>query len=191
MKFTLGFSLLAAGLVAAQNITVEVGKDQALTFSPNVIVADIGQVVEFKFMRGSHSVTQATFNDPCTQAWIDAEGVPGLDSGYQDVEATKAVSIVAVTITSKKPLWLFCNRKHCNAGMVMVINPPEDGSKTIEQFTEKAKTAVVPGYGVFANLTNSTTTAPAEDDSSAMSPAFAALPAMVGAAALFASSLLL
>lgn len=34
----------------------------------------------------------------------------------------------------------------------MVINQPADGSKTIQQFTANAATAVKPGYGTFANF---------------------------------------
>jgi plastocyanin len=157
MKFASALALFAAAAlpsVFADNITVTVGQGGP-TFTPSTVMAKVGDTILFKFVGGDHSVTQAPFAKPCTQAWLDDTKVPGLDTGFVPANGTEN-PVVQVRIDSTQPLWLFCQQaKHCNNGMVMVINPPADGSKTLEQFKANAATAPIPGYGTFANFSAS------------------------------------
>lgn len=159
MKFTSALVLFAAAAlpsVSAKNITVTVGQGGP-TFNPSTVPAAVGDIILFQFAAGNHTVTQAPFAKPCTQAWLDDDKAPGLDTGFIPVTGTNGTTpIVQVRIDSDKPIWLFCQQaKHCNTGMVMVVNPPADGSKTLEQFRASAATAPIPGYGTFANFSAS------------------------------------
>ncbi len=47
-------------------------------------------------------------------------------SGYMDVAAsadTGMIPVYTVEVANDKPLWVYCSQgKHCQAGMVMVVN---------------------------------------------------------------------
>ena len=47
--------------------TVAVGKD-GFVFTPNTIVAKVGEEITFQFFPKNHSVVQADFNNPCNPA---------------------------------------------------------------------------------------------------------------------------
>jgi len=156
MKFTSALALFATAVfpsVFADNHTVLVGQG-GTTYTPSTVTANVGDFVLFKFVAGDHSVTQSTFATPCTQVWLDDEGHPGVDSGF--VPVASSTPIVELRVNDTLPMWLFCQQaKHCNNGMVMVINPPADGSKTLDQFKTNAATAPIPGYGQFTNFSAS------------------------------------
>lgn len=59
--------LTAVGLAAATTIPVSVGKN-GLTFEPNVIHAQEGDVIEFRFWPRNHSVVAGNFNEACRPA---------------------------------------------------------------------------------------------------------------------------
>lgn len=156
MKFTSALVLFAAAALpsaSAKNITVSVGQG-GTTFTPDTVAAAVGDIILFQFVAGNHTVTQAPFAKPCTQAWLDDDKAPGLDTGFvPGAGANGTTPIVQVRIDTDKPIWLFCQQgKHCNTGMVMVVNPPADGSKTLAQFKSNAASAPIPGYGTFANF---------------------------------------
>jgi len=157
MKFASALALFAIAAlpsVLAENITVTVGQG-GNTFTPSNVTAKVGDLVLFRFVAGNHSVTQAPFAQPCTQAWLDDTKAPGIDTGFVPANSTEN-PVVQVRIDSTQPIWLFCQQaKHCNSGMVMVINPPADGSKTLEKYKTNAATAPIPGYGKFANFSAS------------------------------------
>jgi len=157
MKFASALALFAAAAlpsVLAENITVTVGQGGTI-FTPSTVAAKVGDVILFKFVAGNHSVTQAPFAHPCIQAWLDDDKTPGIDTGFVASNGSNT-PVVQVRIDSTLPTWLFCQQgKHCNSGMVMVINPPADGSKTLDQFKANAATAPIPGYGTFANFSAS------------------------------------
>jgi plastocyanin len=196
MKFTSAVAFFAAAAfpsVFADNFTVLVGQGGA-NYSPSTVTAKLGDFVLFKFVGGNHSVTQAPFAQPCTQAWLDDEKVAGADTGFLPPKGNDT-PIVELHINDTKPMWLFCQQaKHCNNGMVMVINPPADGSKTLEQFKNNAASAPIPGYGHFANFSasaaasNSTTNSPNKPGSAHSAKV---LSSGLAAAALLVSGLML
>ncbi|KAJ7055973.1 hypothetical protein C8F01DRAFT_1029509, partial [Mycena amicta] len=152
MRFTYVTALFAAAaLVSAQNqkIQFQVGGTAAtpggfLQFSPNTITAANGSVVTFVFsgIPGNHSVTQSTFDAPCTSF----KG--GFDSGWVAILAnTTTLPTWDLTITNDQiPIWFFCKAPlpapHCNAGMVGVINV-KPGANSIGAFAQKAQTAAL------------------------------------------------
>ncbi|KAJ7745591.1 hypothetical protein DFH07DRAFT_15795 [Mycena maculata] len=108
---------------------VDVGGDptgpSGLTFSPNTINATSGSTITFRFSGspGNHSVTQSSYDDPCTP-------LPGgLDSGFQPVAAgtTSGFFQWSFVVEHEEPLWFFCRQSapidHCTAGMVFGLNP--------------------------------------------------------------------
>ncbi|KAL9710557.1 hypothetical protein Ac2012v2_006093 [Leucoagaricus gongylophorus] len=140
-------SLTCLGLAVAQSnstnvVTVQVGSTAdasggVFQFIPPSINAANGTIVNFQFsgMPGNHSVTQSTFNDPCTPV----NG--GFDSGWVFLPSAGLSPVPEwnLTITDdSRPIWFFCKQllpaPHCIAGMVGAINPPTSGNNTFENF---------------------------------------------------------
>lgn len=140
-------ALSVAGLVAAQDVTVQVGAlegstDFALVFSPSNVTATKGSVITFQYSGapGNHSVTQSSFDAPCTPL------ENGFDSGYvfRNPETQSAAPEWNLTITDDStPIWLYCKQlqpaAHCVAGMVFAINAPTSGDRTVEAFQSNAR----------------------------------------------------
>ena len=66
MRLTAVF-LAMARLATAATIPVSVGKN-GLTFEPNMIHAQQGDVIEFRFWPRNHSVVAGDFNEACRPA---------------------------------------------------------------------------------------------------------------------------
>ncbi|KAI0451806.1 hypothetical protein F5B21DRAFT_362565 [Xylaria acuta] len=116
------------GLASAQKVhVVSVSSaSKSLTFSPDNLKADVGDMIQFQFLAGNHSVVQSNFDNPCTPIQQHVTDTKGMFSGYMDVAASAATGMIPVysmEVTTDKPLWLYCSQgKHCQAGMVMVVN---------------------------------------------------------------------
>jgi plastocyanin len=99
----------------------------SLTFSPNKLVAQPGEFVQFQFHAGNHTVTQSTFDRPCEPIG-QTSNVTGFHSGYLPAAASAEMGMFptyTIQINNTGPLWLYCAQgKHCGNGMVMVINEP-------------------------------------------------------------------
>jgi len=135
MRFTAVSSafLGLAACVSAASITVKVGENGALTFTPSSVNATKGDVIAFQFLAGNHSVTQSTFDNPCTKS------ATGVDSGFQPVAAgSSQVPQYSFTVDNDTaPLWFYCHQgQHCKAGMVFAVNPTAD--KSFDAFKAKA-----------------------------------------------------
>jgi plastocyanin len=129
MRFTAISAFLGlAACVLADNITVQVAVDGALTFTPNTVTANQGDIVNFQFMTGNHTITQSTFSNPCTR--LTAPN-PGIDSGFLPVSANDTtIPQYSFTVdNATAPLWFYCKQgagAHCRAGMVFAVNPTTD-----------------------------------------------------------------
>jgi plastocyanin len=111
--FSAAQSSTASAVSAAETQRVTVGAT-GLTFSPDTLTADEGDVIEFVISSG-HSVTESNFDSPCQP--ISGAGI------FSGFPANNAV--FSVTVNSSDTLWLYCAAPgHCEAGMAMVINPP-------------------------------------------------------------------
>jgi len=106
-----------------------------LTFTPDNFTAPVGQVIEFLFYPKTHSVAQAAFATPCEPL---ANNTGFFSGGFTTASGTNA-DVFTITVNDTKPIWFYCGYPtHCEAGMVGVINPPADGSKTIDEFKAAA-----------------------------------------------------
>lgn len=128
MHFTTSTLLALAGMASAQTlhvVSVSGTGASALKFSPEKLTAAVGDMVQFQFRAGNHSVVQSSFDSPCAPI-AQSANTTGFFSGYQLVSASEAMGMIptyTVMVADKKPIWAYCSQaKHCQAGMVMVIN---------------------------------------------------------------------
>lgn len=101
-------------------------------FWPSSLKSEPGSMVQFQFWSGNHTVTQSSFDKPCTPleattgAGNGSAPTPGIDSGYQPVDESMpdgVVSTYTVWVNDTKPLWFYCAQgTHCQGGMAMAIN---------------------------------------------------------------------
>ncbi|EIM90455.1 uncharacterized protein STEHIDRAFT_145530 [Stereum hirsutum FP-91666 SS1] len=120
----------------AGQINVDVSPNAQFMFNPNNITAPNGTLVTFFFPSGSlaHSVTQSSFDQPCT--WLAAANGSsgGFDSGLQ----TSVQFTINIT-NDQEPIWFHCKQiDHCGLGMVGAINAPTSGSNTFQAFMSAA-----------------------------------------------------
>lgn len=59
---------------------VLVGDGGSLSFNPSNLSAQVGDTITFEFRAKNHTITQSTFNSPCSLLGASS-GVPGFDSG--------------------------------------------------------------------------------------------------------------
>ncbi|KAI9762779.1 MAG: hypothetical protein M4579_000131 [Chaenotheca gracillima] len=111
----------------------------AFVFSPADITAAKGDMVQFEFLSGNHSVVQSTYDQPCQPS------AKGIFSGFMAISSTSAKTVPAFTITvnDTNPIWFYCAQVgHCQAGMVGVINAPSSNkTQTLANFKTLAKDA--------------------------------------------------
>ncbi|KAJ6213713.1 hypothetical protein PSV09DRAFT_2396216 [Bipolaris maydis] len=117
---------------ASQIIPVVVGGPQD-TFVPNSITAAVGDIVQFQFSNGNHTVTQSTADTACTP--MDG----GIHSGHIPFEDGQTeVGTFNMPITSTEPMFLYCaTGPHCQLGQVMMINP--SNATQLAEYTKKSQ----------------------------------------------------
>lgn len=130
--------------------TVIVGGDAGLVYTPSEVIAAVGDVVHFVFMKNNHTVTQSTFDKPCNKKSADAP-----DSGFMTNTDNTIIPAPTFeyTVVSMDPTWWYCKQRtgtHCGKGMVFAINPTTE--KTFGVFRDVA---------IQLNGTVTTSTAPA------------------------------
>jgi len=117
-----------AGLASAQKVhIVNVGKGGALgtaAYSPDTITAAVGDMVQWQFAGGMHSVVQSNFDDPCVPIENINKSMAGFYSGTMQASgSTTDMATFSVMINSTAPMWIYCAvATHCQDGMGMVIN---------------------------------------------------------------------
>ncbi|KAI1438607.1 hypothetical protein GGR50DRAFT_691143 [Xylaria sp. CBS 124048] len=142
------------GLASAQTVhvvTVSSANGLANAYTPNNLVASVGDLVQFQFLDSNHSVTQSNFDNPCVPIAQEVTNETGIFSGFMPVQAGAAtIPTYTVQVTSTTPLWLYCAQVgHCQAGMVMVINEntAANATRSLDNFRSMAAqvpTSVVP-----------------------------------------------
>ncbi|KAG5797314.1 hypothetical protein H9Q69_003618 [Fusarium xylarioides] len=120
-------------------IPVVVGGAQD-TFVPNMIRAAAGDVIQFQFSNGNHTVTQSSGDSPCQPLQATQSGV--IHSGHIPFEAGQTtVGTFNVPLNNTEPIYLYCaTGPHCQIGQVMAINPPSE--ENLVQFSKKAAGAL-------------------------------------------------
>ncbi|KAL1899038.1 hypothetical protein Cpir12675_001594 [Ceratocystis pirilliformis] len=118
---------------SSQTRTVWIGGRSKV--SPATLRANVGDKIEFHFLSGLHSVVEANYFDPCQHNG-------GFASGYfSTIERDHQNSqTFVITIEDNSPIWYFDGAgTECMSGAVGVINPPNDGSRTLSGFKRAAK----------------------------------------------------
>ncbi|RNJ55853.1 hypothetical protein D7B24_007945 [Verticillium nonalfalfae] len=124
MKYWVAASLLCAG-VAAKTIEINVASIP-LSFLPDQIAADVGDVLEFHFYPQNHSVVAGEYGAPCSP--LD-DG--GFFSGFVPEE------VFTVLVNDTEPIFFYCSQgQHCAMGMVGVVNPTIN--QTLLVYTQSA-----------------------------------------------------
>ena len=67
--------------------TITVGNLNANVFSPNVVQANVGDIVSFQFYPANHSVAKSQYGYPCIPYEDVGPGRTGWFSGFQPVAA--------------------------------------------------------------------------------------------------------
>lgn len=137
MRFTSFFLVPVAALLAqAATIMVNVSENSSVTFNPTSVMANVNDVIAFKFLARNHTVTQSTFANPCSMMTTPKMGA---DSGFFPVAAgTTTFPMYNYTVTNASaPLWFYCRQTgHCQQGMVFAVNPT--AALTFQAFQAKA-----------------------------------------------------
>ncbi|KAI1136566.1 hypothetical protein F5Y05DRAFT_97235 [Hypoxylon sp. FL0543] len=145
MHFTTAALFALLGSVTAQKVhVVSVGTANGTKiFSPDNLQADVGDMIQFQFRGGNHSVAQSNFDNPCTPI-SQHTNQTGIFSGYQPVSASKAMGMIptyTIMVSAKTPLWFYCSQAtHCQSGMVMVVNEntAANSSRSLAAFKQLA-----------------------------------------------------
>jgi len=160
-------ALLSLALPVARSATIDVtvGGPGLLTYSPEFVTANVGDVVLFTFKQKNHTATQSTLATPCVKS--DA----GFDSGFMPVPDTNTAGpfpAAQFTVTDTKPVWVYCAQgTHCQSGMVFAINPTSP-----DQFTTFKNNAMgVTAASSTAAATSAAPTATASGTVTASAPA--------------------
>ncbi|KAI0205768.1 hypothetical protein F4808DRAFT_244051 [Astrocystis sublimbata] len=135
-------TLLAVASAQKVHVVSVSNQDNALKFYPENMKAEVGDMIQFQFLAGKHSVVQSNFDNPCVPIQKFDKTQKGMFSGYMDVAASASsgdIPIYTMEVKSDKPLWLYCSQgKHCQAGMVMVVNEntSANSSRSFDAFKE-------------------------------------------------------
>ncbi|KAK6208293.1 hypothetical protein LQW54_006916 [Pestalotiopsis sp. IQ-011] len=149
MQFsTLALSALL-GLASAQTVhvvSVSTAGNNSLIFTPDNVQAPAGDMVQFQFRAGNHSVAQSTFDAPCSPISAHTNQT-GAFSGFMPVAASSSTGMIptwTVMVANTNPMWFYCaTAKHCQAGMVMVINEntAANATRSLAEFKKLASAA--------------------------------------------------
>ncbi|RYP07879.1 hypothetical protein DL764_002245 [Monosporascus ibericus] len=149
MHYTTASFLAVLGLASAQRlhvVSVSGEGDWALKFSPDNIKVPVGDMIQFQFRAGNHSVVQSNFDNPCEPIKMHT-GAEGFYSGYQLVAASEEMDLIptyTVMVQDESPMWVYCSQgQHCQNGMVMVVNEntAANSSRSLEEYRNLAAEA--------------------------------------------------
>ncbi|PHH51893.1 Extracellular serine-rich protein [Ceratocystis fimbriata CBS 114723] len=87
--------------------------------------AKAGDILEFRFSQGTHSVTQASFEEPCK--YLEGGFASGLLVTYPNESQNEMA--FRVTVKDDDPIWFYKGGvRNCHThGHVGVVNPPDNG----------------------------------------------------------------
>ncbi|KUL87003.1 hypothetical protein ZTR_05661 [Talaromyces verruculosus] len=114
-------------------------KDGDIGFFPDILQAQLGDEVKFVFWPTNHSVAVSSFHQPCRPR---DGGSETFFTGFMPVENdTDTLPTFTINITdTSNAIWFYCGQaRHCQDGMVGVINIPSD--LTLDQYRALASAA--------------------------------------------------
>ncbi|KAI9889920.1 MAG: hypothetical protein M1814_004643 [Vezdaea aestivalis] len=158
-------SVTSSAALGSATRTVQVGVSTTLRYNPDSLSAAVGDTIVFEFNPLNHSVVQSNFANPCIPLAQSQSGAVGFNSGFMPVPANSSLATkktFSVRVVNTDPIWYYCAQvRHCQQGMVGVINPPANSSNNIAAFralAASATTAVAPSSvvsSVYATKTDS------------------------------------
>ncbi|KAJ7707322.1 hypothetical protein B0H17DRAFT_1174445 [Mycena rosella] len=125
-------------VIVAVDHPVTVGLNGGLTFTPDAVLADIGDTLTFAFVSKNHSVTTTNFSGAVCPPPAGGIGVNGWDSGFLSALGTVMPQFV-YTVVDTEPHFASCMQAagaHCRAGMNFALNPT--AAMTFAQFNANA-----------------------------------------------------
>ncbi|KAG8424059.1 hypothetical protein J3458_000893 [Metarhizium acridum] len=104
---------------------VVVGGPQDL-FVPNMIRAKVGDIVQFQFSNGNHTVTEGIEGSGCQP--LQKSDPQAIHSGHLPYQnGDKDVKTFNLVVNDLNPRLLYCaTGPHCQTGQVMAINPRDE-----------------------------------------------------------------
>ncbi|KIX00035.1 uncharacterized protein Z518_10962 [Rhinocladiella mackenziei CBS 650.93] len=123
-KFTIR-SNLSIHARANRLIPVVVGGVQDV-FVPNFVTAAVGDVIQFQFSAGNHTVTESTADAACQP--LQATVPEAIHSGHIPFETgSTMVGTFNMPVTTTDPVFIYCaTGPHCQEGQVMIVNPTSE-----------------------------------------------------------------
>jgi hypothetical protein len=116
-------------------------------------------------------VTQSPFTNPCEPINKIMPNVTGINSGPMPPE-NGMMKVFTIMINDTKPIWMYCaTADHCQKGMVMAINAPAEGERTLATYKAAAAKAAVKSSN---SSTNGSSTSDATGAAAAPTPTGAA-----------------
>ncbi|KAK6531044.1 hypothetical protein TWF281_007871 [Arthrobotrys megalospora] len=112
-------------------------------FKPSSLKAAIGDTIDFLFRPMNHSVVRGSFDKPCVPVEDTDSGTKPFFSGFFPVKSLNDEHpIFRIKVEDSEPIWFYCSAgRHCQDGMVGVINPSSD--KNVEDYAAAAAKAPV------------------------------------------------
>ncbi|KAF8209045.1 hypothetical protein K438DRAFT_1754097 [Mycena galopus ATCC 62051] len=125
--------------VLAVDWAIMVGANNMLTFTPDTIVAAIGDTLTFTVVDKNHSTTTTTFDGAVCPPPPGGVGPNGWDSGFlSDLDGS--LPHFTYTVVDTEPHFAACMQAagaHCRAGMTFALNPTAE--QTYAQFKANAE----------------------------------------------------
>ncbi|PHH49968.1 hypothetical protein CFIMG_006421RA [Ceratocystis fimbriata CBS 114723] len=125
--------------IEARNGVTRIVKVFPQNIAPVEFYANIGDNVMFKFGDGFNSVVQGEYETPCYSTG------KGFASGsiYNNQKGLYHANAFVIQIKDTEPIWYYNGEvDKCHIfDNVAVINPPRDGSKTINDYMKRASLA--------------------------------------------------
>ncbi|KAG8891792.1 hypothetical protein FRB99_003361 [Tulasnella sp. 403] len=120
---------------SARTIEIVVGGAVGNVYTPPVAYPEVGDTLRFTFRIKNHTVTQSSFENPCTP-------LPGgFTSGFRPVPDTQTGNFpyFDLKVQDKNPIYIHCEQvNHCPTGMVFAANPALEGERTFSKFLANA-----------------------------------------------------
>jgi plastocyanin len=132
---------------AKKTHNVIVGADGELKYAGNNIDAAIGDIIRFDFNSTNHTVTESTFDKPCSPK----DG--GFNTGFNQFNNQNHTGIIfrEFEVKVNTPLWFYCAQtvkvSHCQKGMVLGINAAGKVPEFLARATATATSTSSTAYG--------------------------------------------
>jgi hypothetical protein len=112
-------------------VTVGGAPPNEISFVPNNVWAEPGEIIRLVFKKGNHTVTRTSFEDVC-KPFLNAVDQPIFDSGFQPVapEQTDKFPTIDFAVLNKDPNF-FYSQQACSCGQGMFGPRPESRERLL------------------------------------------------------------